>query len=273
MQGCSIPMRLQRRLKSTGRSSRRSKQASIVESPRFWYNTARGGDMPVEESDKLLVERLKGGDAIAFGTLHRRYYAKIYRLALLKTNHPDDAADIASDTFCKALEHLPSYEFRRCDSLYPWLHRIASNAIIDRARSRPPGGEVSLDAATADEVGSFLECLPDTSPSPQELVERKEVQALVRQAIKRLPADQGEAILYRFLGDLSIKEIARALDRSEGAVKSLLHRALVSLRQGMLADALEQRSASQPTKIQPRSAERSQDHAGEMVRIRPGDGR
>src|SRR5947207_6339323 len=95
MQGCSIPMRLQRRLKPVGRSSRRSKQASIVESPRFWYNSARGGDMSGEESDKVLVERLKAGDAIAFGTLHRRYYPKIYRLALLKTNHPDDAADIA----------------------------------------------------------------------------------------------------------------------------------------------------------------------------------
>jgi RNA polymerase sigma-70 factor (ECF subfamily) len=231
--------------------------------------------MPFEESDKALVERLKAGDAIAFGTLHRRYYPKIYRLALLKTNHPDDAADIASDTFCKALEALNQrpYEFRRCDSLYPWLHRIASNLIIDRARSRPPGGEVSLDASIADEVGSFLECLPDTSPSPQELVERKEVQALVRQAITRLPADQGEAVLYRFLGDLSIKEIARALDRSEGAVKSLLHRALVSLRQGMLADALEARTASQQSKNQVRSAERSQKHVGEMVRIRPTDGR
>ena len=229
--------------------------------------------MPFEESDKALVERLKAGDAIAFGTLHRRYYPKIYRLALLKTHHPDDAADIASDTFCKALEHLPSYEFRRCDSLYPWLHRIASNLIIDRARSRPPGGEVSLDASIADEVGSFLECLPDTGPSPQELVERKEVQALVRQAITRLPADQGEAIMYRFLGDLSIKEIARALDRSEGAVKSLLHRALVSLRQGMLADALEARTASQQSINQVRSAERSQKHVGEMVRIRPTDGR
>jgi len=231
--------------------------------------------MPFEESDKALVERLKAGDAIAFGTLHRRYYPKIYRLALLKTNHPDDAADIASETFCRALEALNQrpYEFRRCDSLYPWLHRIASNLIIDRARSRPPGGEVSLDASIADEVGSFLECLPDTGPSPQELVERKEVQALVRQAITRLPADQGEAIMYRFLGDLSIKEIARALDRSEGAVKSLLHRALVSLRQGMLADALEARTASSPSKNQVRSAERSQKHVGEMVRIRPTDGR
>jgi RNA polymerase sigma-70 factor (ECF subfamily) len=235
--------------------------------------------MPIEESDKLLVERLKRGDTAAFGTLHRRYYARIYRLALLKTNHAEDAADIASDTFCRALEHLPNYEFRRCDSLYPWLHRIATNLIIDAARARPAGGEVSLDASTADEVGSFLECLPDTSPSPQELVERKEVQTLVRQAITRLPADQGEAVLYRFIGDLSIKEIARALDRSEGAVKSLLHRALVSLRQGMLADALQQSQRAREThgaqqgKIEPRSTERSQKHVGDIIQIRQTDGR
>jgi RNA polymerase sigma-70 factor, ECF subfamily len=235
--------------------------------------------MPMEESDKALVERLKRGDRAAFGTLHHRYYAKIYRLALLKTNHADTAEDIASETFCRALANLPGYEFRRCDSLYPWLHRIASNLIIDAARARPAGGEVSLDAATADDVGSFLECLPDTAPSPQELVERKEVQALVREAISRLPADQGEAVLYRFLGDLSIKEIARALDRSEGAVKSLLHRALVSLRQGMLANALEQGSratearAAQQATIEPRTAGRSQNHVGDIIQLRQTDGR
>jgi RNA polymerase sigma-70 factor (ECF subfamily) len=234
--------------------------------------------MPIEESDKALVERLKKGDAAAVGILHHRYYPKIYRLALLKTNHADDAADIASETFWRALEHLPNYEFRRCDSLYPWLHRIATNLIIDAARARPAGGEVSLDATTADDVGSFLECLPDTSPSPQELVERKEVQALVRQAITRLPADQGEAVLYRFVGDLSIKEIARALDRSEGAVKSLLHRALVSLRSGMLADALQPAHQAEETrvrqaKIEPRSVERSQKNVSDIIQLRQGDGR
>jgi RNA polymerase sigma-70 factor (ECF subfamily) len=262
-----------------GRRFSPGKQAPIVWSPRFWYNSAREIDMPLEESDKLLVQRLKRGDAAAFGTLHRRHYPKIYRLALLKTNNPDDAADIASETFCRALEHLPNYEFRRCDSLYPWLHRIASNLIIDAARARPAGGEVSLDATTADEVGSFLECLPDTSPSPQELAERKEIQALVREAIARLPADQSEAVLYRFLGDLSIKEIARALDRSEGAVKSLLHRALVSLRRGMLADALEaprqvgEQRVTGAAKIEPRTGERSQKHVGDIIQIRQADGR
>src|SRR5260221_9582684 len=158
MQGCSSPSPRSRGVGRSSRSARENKQAAIVRSSRFWYNTARGTDMPYEESDKELVDRLKRGDAAAFGTLHRRYYAKIYRLALLKTNNADDAADIASETFCRALEHLPNYEFRRCDSLYPWLHRIASNLIIDAARARPAGGEVSLDAAIADEVGSFLEC-------------------------------------------------------------------------------------------------------------------
>ena len=141
-----VPRELQRKLGLGHPSRRRSKRAAIVSCPRFWYNTAQGSDMPFDESDKALVERVKQGDARAFGTLHRRYYPKIYRLALLKTNNADDAADVASETFCKALEHLPGYEWRRCDSLYPWLHRIASNLIIDAADERNLGisvGEVS----------------------------------------------------------------------------------------------------------------------------------
>jgi RNA polymerase sigma-70 factor, ECF subfamily len=189
--------------------------------------------MPFDESDRALVERVKGGDALAFGTLHRRYHSRIYRLAYLKIGNAEEAEDIASETFCRALDHLPRSQFRRCDSLYPWLHRIAHNLIVDACRSRPAGGMISLDAALAEELGSFLEQLPDTGPTPQEMAERKEIQALVREAVEKLPPDQGDAVIYRFLGDLSIKEIARALNRSEGAVKSLLHRALVTLRREM----------------------------------------
>jgi RNA polymerase sigma-70 factor (ECF subfamily) len=195
--------------------------------------------MPFEASDRALVEQAKNGNVEAFGILHDRYYAKIYRLAYLKTGNAEDAQDIASETFCRALHHLPRYQFRRCESLYPWLHRIASNLMVDACRSRPAGGVISLDAALGEELGSFLEQLPDTGASPQDLVERKEVQALVQEAIRRLPADQSDAVSYRFLADLSIREIARALNRSEGAVKSLLHRALVSLRRDLAARLTE----------------------------------
>lgn len=186
-----------------------------------------------EASDRTLVERIREGDTEAFAALHDRYYSRIYRLAYMKTDSAEDAQDIASETFCRALASLPRFQFRRCESLYPWLHRIASNLLVDASRARPAGGTISLDAAVREDLGAFLEQLPDPTAPAQEIVERKEVQALVHEAIRQLPTDQCNAICYRYLADLSIKEIARALDRSEGAVKSLLHRALVSLRRGL----------------------------------------
>ena len=94
---------------------------------------------------------------------------------------------------------------------------------------------LSLDAQAAEDVDSFLEYLPADGPDPQTLVERSELQEVVRQAIGKLPADQARALSLRFLADLSIREIAHALDRSEGAVKSLLHRALEGMRQQLKA--------------------------------------
>lgn len=230
--------------------------------------------MPFDESDRALVARVKEGDVSAFGTLHRRYYAKIYRLAYLKTADPEDAQDVASETFCRALEHLRQkpYEFRHCDSLYPWLHRIAHNLLVDRARAKPPGGTVSLDAPTSDEVSTFLEQLPDEGPSPQELAERHEVQDLVRQAIAQLPADQATAVMYRFQGDLSIKEIARSLKRSEGAVKSLLHRALVTLRREMQQQMAETSSDAAPSRIHP-SSQKTEGDASHVIRLHQADQR
>lgn len=230
--------------------------------------------MPFDESDRALVARVGAGDMSAFGTLHRRYHAKIYRLAYLKTGDPEDAQDVASEAFCRALKHLREkpYEFRHCDSLYPWLHRIAHNLLVDRARAQPPGGTVSLDATTSDEVSTFLEQLPDDGPSPQELAERHEVQELVRQAIERLPADQATAVMYRFQGDLSIKEIARALRRSEGAVKSLLHRALVTLRRDMQKQLAETASdAVRPSTHHP--SQKAEGDVPHVIRLHQADQR
>src|SRR5205823_2283839 len=143
----------------------------------------------------------------------------------------------ASETFCRALQRLPGYEFRRTDSLYPWLHQIASNLIIDQARARHGGQTLSLDAQLAEDVESFLDCLVDEGPSPHELLERKEIQAAVHAAVAELPADQARALLYRFVADLSIRDVAREMDRSEGAIKSLLHRALQGVRERLVAEA------------------------------------
>lgn len=223
--------------------------------------------MPFDDSDRALVARVKAGDATAFGTLHRRYYQKLYRFAYLRTGSREDAADIVSEAFCRALQRVANYEFRRSDSLYPWLHQIASNLIIDQARARPAGRTLSLDAQLAEDLESFLNCLVDERPSAHEVLEAKEIHALVRDAIETLPADQAKAVHFRFVADLSIRDIAREMDRSEGAIKSLLHRALQGLRDRLREEATTSRGPG----VAHHHQERSTSHDREVIQIRPGD--
>lgn len=183
-------------------------------------------------SDATLIAAAQGGDAEAFGTLHTRYYKRIYHLAYLKTNNAQDAEDVASETFMRALASLSRFRLSTSQtSFYPWLHRITLNLIVDSCRQRPPSGIVSLDAPLVEGMRTLLDAnLPTSSLSLQEIVERHEVQQLVRSAIATLPPDQGDVLIYRFLGDLSAKEIVPLLGRSEAAVKSLLHRAILALK-------------------------------------------
>jgi len=226
--------------------------------------------MPLEESDVALVERVKAGDLRAFELLHRRYYPRIYRFAFLRLGNQEDAADIASNTFCKALNRLHTFQFRRTNSVYPWLHQIASNLVIDQVRDQPSGGMLSLDAQAAEDVDSFLDFLPADGPSPQELVERAEVQEIVRLAINQLPADQGRALAMRFLGDLSIREIAHAMDRSEGAIKSLLHRALEGMRTHLKSTVAAARTEG-ALQRQRGETQKRESHGTEVIHLRPRD--
>jgi RNA polymerase sigma-70 factor (ECF subfamily) len=201
-----------------------------------------------EPGDEALVLAAQRGDAEAFAALHRRYYARIYRLAFLKTNHAADAEDVAGETFLRALAHLPQFRFASLPSgrrsLYPWLHRIALNLIADSGRGRVAGGMVSLDADTAQGLRALL---TDSGATPHQIAEQHEVQQMVREAIAALPGDYGDVLVYRFLGELSLREIAPLIHRSESAAKSLLHRAVVALRAELTArlDATQERSLSE----------------------------
>lgn len=215
--------------------------------------------MAAECSDRVLVARWKQGDREAFALIHRRYYARIFRYAYLRVRSLEEAEDVASETFCRALHKIQSYEFRHSESLYPWLHQIATHLIIDRQRRRPDGGIHSLDARASEDLDAFLNSLVDPGPSPEELAQRHEVRECLLTAIDRLPEDQARAIVYRYLAELSIREIARELDRSEGAVKSLLHRALQSLRAQLRSEIARCRPVARP------HVELSRDHVEQTV--------
>lgn len=186
------------------------------------------------ESDRELVSRFVAGDTAVFDILHRRYYEKIFRLAYMQARNEQDAEDIAAETFCRAFQRLHQFTFAGCDSVYPWLHRIAVNISIDLCRDKAARQTVSLDVEMADGVHTILDNIEDTKPSPQEVLEEHEVQELVRSAIAALLPDQRDVIVHRFLGELSLNEIAEEMHRTEGAVKSLLRRGLTSLRKEII---------------------------------------
>lgn len=94
--------------------------------------------------DRDLVARFISGDVNVFAVLHRRYSAGVYRLAFLRRHNEQEAEDITSETFYRAFQRLHQYEFMRCDSICPWLHRIAIDISVDRCRDKSAGVSGSI---------------------------------------------------------------------------------------------------------------------------------
>jgi RNA polymerase sigma-70 factor, ECF subfamily len=225
-----------------------------------------------ERSDRWLVQATLAGNADAFTQLHRRYYARIYRLALFRTRSATDAEDIAAETFVKAITHLASYRFQG-ESLFPWLARIAGNLAVDMSRRQGGMTAVSLDSAASEGIRALIEGLPSNAPDPHALAERQETQALVRNAILALPREQSEAVLLRYLGDLSLKEIGDAMGKTEGAIKSLLHRAVANLRRLLVEGEREaaQFGARRAQTRQQRTESQTRNVHGHTLEIDDGD--
>jgi RNA polymerase sigma-70 factor (ECF subfamily) len=170
--------------------------------------TASTGD------DRPLIEAAQA-DPARFGELYDRYADRVYAFVSRRTRDRAAAEDITSEVFHHALAHLGRFEWRGVPFV-AWLFRIASNAIADRWRQ---------DARDAHDP---LADVPDTGE-----LEDLERRVILFQLVDRLPDVQRKVIQMRFVEEKSIREIAAALERSEGAVKQLQLRALENLRKGM----------------------------------------
>ena len=161
-------------------------------------------------SDEQLIERASRGDAEAFEMLYHRHRDWVYRLAWRFTGDRQDALDVLQETFTYLLRKLPG--LRLTASLTTFLYPVVKHLSLNMRRQRTPGVDEEVLAA-----------LPDPAP---EQVSRSELAA----ALAALPAEQREVVLMRFVDDMSLDDIASALNVPTGTVKSRLHRALESLR-------------------------------------------
>ena len=168
--------------------------------------------------EDLLVERAKT-DADAFGQLYDHYFGQIYRFVYSRLHDQDTAEDVTSEVFFKALRAIGRYK----PSGHPfsaWLYQISVNAINDQYRSRKPAS--SLDTAVA---------VPDPQrPVAERVVDSSEA-ARVWAAIDDLPPQQRVAMSLKLGEDMKLAQIGAVMGKSEGAVKLLIHRGMIGVRQ------------------------------------------
>jgi len=178
--------------------------------------------------DRLLLNQARAGDLRAFETLIHLHSPKVYNLALGCTGRHHDAEEIAQTVFLKAWKALP--QFRGDAGLSTWLYRLTINACTDHyRREKKRQGDLSLDDPD-------LAPIRDTAPSPEEILIRREEQAILRKALAELPEPHRVILVLREMDGLDYREIAQVLDLELGTVKSRLARARRALRDKLLTE-------------------------------------
>ncbi len=188
-----------------------------------------------EFADTELVKRAQAGDLAAFEELTARYERQVYSLALKILRQEQDAEDVTQQTFLSAIEGLGN--FRGEASFSTWLMRIATYAALKIIRKRKGLNVVPLDE-TGDADGSWEKIphpvfIADWRQSPEELVESRETQRLLDEALARLDEKHRLVFLLRDVEGFSVKETAAALGLSEANVKVRLLRARLQLREDL----------------------------------------
>jgi RNA polymerase sigma-70 factor (ECF subfamily) len=174
------------------------------------------------------------GDSAAWAEMVRAHHKRVYGLCYRFTGNAADAEDLTQDVFLKVYSNLASFDAGR-GSLTVWIAAMTRNLLVDNfRRSRNLRATSSLD----DGWESSGEDRPDRKPidrlmaggaSPHELTARKELAAMVQNALARVSVDLREAVILRDLQDMDYKEIAQVLNIPEGTVKSRISRGRAEL--------------------------------------------
>jgi RNA polymerase sigma-70 factor (ECF subfamily) len=178
------------------------------------------------DSDMALVAAAQTGDLAAFERLVVRHQKRMLNIAFRIIGEYDDACEVAQDVFVSAWRNIAG--FRREAKFSTWLTAITLNLSRNRLkqlRVRQERVPFSIDAPIRTEDGEITMDPPSDDPSILDRMEKKDVEAKVRDCIGSLEPDFREVIVLRDLQDLTYEEIGAALSLAPGTVKSRLFRA------------------------------------------------
>ena len=173
-----------------------------------------------DHGDELDLVQQAATDAEAFGLLYERHVRRIYNYIYYRTGNHHDAEDLTARVFQRALRHVGKFEDKGVP-FSAWLYRIAHNLVANWHRDRSRRPTVPLE----DHL-----LLSGSGPHPEAAAVASEEQRFLMEAVRQLPGDRQQLLILKFVERLSNAEIGVIMGRTEGAIKSLYHRTLNTLR-------------------------------------------
>jgi len=174
--------------------------------------------MPNVPTAANIIKRAKAGDLASIGRLYETHQPAVFRYLYYRVGDRQTAEDLTSEVFLHMVRSLAGYKDRGI-SFRAWLFKIAWNLAVDYFRKTSASPQLELS-----------ENLPTNEAEPGAAAERRLTVEVLRWALSKLSAEQRDVVVLRFVADLPIAEVARALNRSEDAVKGLQRRGLMALR-------------------------------------------
>ncbi|MEM7799438.1 MAG: sigma-70 family RNA polymerase sigma factor [Chloroflexota bacterium] len=176
--------------------------------------------MQYKDLDESELIEIAKSDKEAFGELYERYVNRIYSYVYYRTGDVAEAEDLTAKIFFRAMQHINTYVDRGLP-FSAWLYRIARNLVANWHRDRSRRRIISIDDIAHWRIGS---------ESPEFNTLWTEDREALLKVVRKLPSDRQELLILKFVDRLSNTEIGEIMGRSEGAIKSLYHRTLLSLR-------------------------------------------
>jgi len=190
----------------------------------------------VNAEESLFVLRLKANEDAAYDELVRGYHASIFHVAYRMLGDAAEASDVVQEIFLKVFRNIGGFKGEA--ALKTWIFKIAFSEILNRLRSwkrRYRYATVSLDDnPSAKRNGHNSPYVADSKPTPEEVLESKEQETAIQQALSRLSSDHRSIIVLRDIEGFSYSEIADVFGISIGTVKSRIARARSDLKKSLM---------------------------------------
>lgn len=178
--------------------------------------------------DRALVKAAQRGDKQAFRALVERYQRRVVQLALGMTKDPDEAMDIAQETFVKVHRYLPS--FKGDSSFFTWTYRIAMNLCLDAQRRKGRSERVDLEEGDEAELEASMDPPSAALAGPQRQTLNAELRDKIEEALASLSENHRAILILREVEGLSYEELSKVLAIRKGTVMSRLFHARLKMQ-------------------------------------------